>query len=370
MRVAVIGAGIAGTASAWAASRAGAEVTVIGDRSGASELYPGVIDLEPWESCSNATLEPSLDEFVAALGLWVVGKERCRVVTPAGVVRTARGRDAAVLDLVPLAGKHVAVADVLRDDWDGELVARALSASAFARETATRFSLVPLALTGKNERSISAWDFAHGFDDDARLNELVKMLDDKRGEHDGWLLGPWLGTERTCIARLRERVSVPVGESTSPPGGAAGARFEQARDELLEKLDKTTRARAHVTSVERNGAGWNIVTDHDRLSADRVIIAAGGVVAGGILLDARGARFHLSFEAPVTLELDGLAVESVSSPHGLDFAARGLPSLERIGVRDGNGLYACGDVLAGRPRTMLEAVSSGIRAVERALASS
>jgi glycerol-3-phosphate dehydrogenase subunit B len=365
VRLVVIGAGVAGIASAWAASRAGADVTVIAERAGASELYPGVVDLEPWERCTNATLDASLHEFVTALGLWVVGKERCKVVTTAGVVRTARGRDAALLDLVPLAGKHVAVADVIRDDWDGELVTRALSASQFARETGTRFSLVPLGLTKKNERSISAWDFAHGFDDDARLDELVKMLDKR---HDGWLLGPWLGTLRSCIGKLRERVSVPVGESTSPPGGAAGARFEGARDELLDKLDKTTRVHAHVSSVERNGDGWSILTDGDRLSADRVVIAAGGVVAGGILLDARGTKFHLSFEAPVTLELDGFAVDTASTPYGLDFAARGLSSLERIGVREGNGLYACGDVLAGRPRTVLEAARSGIRAVERALA--
>lgn len=370
MKVAVIGAGIAGTASAWAASRAGAEVTIIGERAGASELYPGVVDLEPWERCANGTLDAPLNEFVAALGLWVVGKERCRVVTPAGVVRTARGRDAAVLDLVPLAGKHVAVADVIRDDWDGELVTRALSASAFARETEMKFSLVPLALSGKNERSISAWDFAHGFEDDARLDELVKLLGEKRGEHDAWLLGPWLGTHRARIGKLRERVSVPIGETTSPPGGAAGARFEGARDDLLEKLAKTTRVRAHVSSVERNGSGWNIVSDRDRSSFDRVIIAAGGVVAGGIQLDARGSSFHLSFSAPVTIELDGLAMDTASTTYGLDFAARGLPSLERIGVREDNGLYACGDVLAGRPRTVLEAARAGIHAVERALAPS
>jgi glycerol-3-phosphate dehydrogenase subunit B len=370
LKVAVIGAGVAGTASAWAASRAGAEVTVIAARAGASELYPGVVDLEPWERCTNAALDASLREFVTALGLWVVEKERCLVVTTAGVVRPARGRDAALLDLVPLAGKHVAVADVLRDDWDGELVTRALSASQFARETGTRFSLVSLELGKKNERSISAWDFAHGFDGDARLDELAKMLDEKRGEHDGWLFGPWLGTLRTRIGKLRERVSVAVGESTSPPGGAAGARFEGARDELIEKLAKTTRIRAHVSSVTPNGGGWNIVTDGDELHADRVVIAAGGVVAGGISLDPRGTRFQLSFEAPLTLELDGLAVDAASTPYGLDFAARGLTSLERIGVREENGLYACGDVLAGRPRTVLEAARSGIRAVERALAPS
>lgn len=382
MKLAIVGAGIAGSACAWSASRLGAEVVVIGDRSGASELYPGVIDLEPWERGTNGAIPVAWGEFVTALDLWVVEKRFCHVATAAGVVRTARGRDHAVLDLASVAGKHVAVADVIRDDWDGELVTRALGASLFAKETGTRFSLVPLPITRDHERSISAWDFAHSFDDETRLGELARVLTSQQGDHDAWLLGPWLGTERAWIRKLRERVRVPIGETTSRPGGTAGARFEAARDELLGKLANTIRVRSRVTALEKKGEGWSLVTTHDRVDVDRVIVAAGGVVAGGIELDGArpdhpgGAAFHLSFVAPVSIELDGLAVDGVSSLHGVDFAARGLPSLERIGiacdgegVRAAKGLFAAGDVIAGRPRTVLEAIGSGIRAAERALAS-
>lgn len=380
-KLAIIGAGIAGSACAWFASRSGADVVLIGDRSGASELYPGVIDLEPWERGANGVIPATWNEFVTALDLWVVEKMPCHVATPAGVVRTARGRDRALLDLSSVAGKHVAVADVIRDDWDGELVTRALQASHFAKETGTRFSLVPLPITRNHERSISSWDFAHGFDDEARLAELAALLTADHG--DAWLLGPWLGTKRGLVQKLRERVKVPVGETTSQPGGAAGARFEGARDALLAKLTNTVRVHARVTALEKKSDGWRVVTSQDRVDVDRVIVAVGGVVGGGIELDGAkpdhpgGAAFHLSFVAPVAIELDGLAVDGVSSLHGVDFAARGLASLERIGIAcegegvrgEARGLFAAGDVVAGRPRTVLEAIGSGIRAAERALAS-
>jgi anaerobic glycerol-3-phosphate dehydrogenase len=353
MKLAIVGAGIAGTACAWAASRAGAEVILIGDRSGASELYPGVVDLEPWERGTHASPPAEVAEFAKAF--WVL--EPCRVVTPAGVVRTALGRDAAILDLSTLAGKHVAVADVIRDDWDGQLVVRSLAAS----ETAARFSLVPLPLVRANERSISAWDFAHAFDDEKRLLELCSAIDERKKDYDAWLLGPWLGTRRSVFRELRERVGVPIGESTSQPGGAAGARFEEARAELVGKLDNVTHVRARVLSVEQQA----VVTAEDRLAVDRVIIAAGGVAAGGIVLD--GPRFGLSFQAPLTLELDGQPIDAASTQHGIDFAARGLGTLERIGVRAENGVFAAGDIVANRTRTMLEAIASALRAVERAL---
>ena len=80
-RVAVVGAGVAGLAAAWAARRAGAEVTVVASGTGASALGGGAVDDRPWERALRAAaalgaIEPmrELEADVVALsrelGLW------------------------------------------------------------------------------------------------------------------------------------------------------------------------------------------------------------------------------------------------------------------------------------------------------------
>ena len=46
----------------------------------------------------------------------------------------------------PLAGARIAVADVPREDWDGGLLAKALTKSSWARNTRTEFVSVPPAI--------------------------------------------------------------------------------------------------------------------------------------------------------------------------------------------------------------------------------
>jgi len=126
----------------------------------------------------------------------------------------------------------------------------------------------------------------------------------------------------------------------------------------------------------RSGAGEN-----ETLEVDAVVLAVGGVAAGGVVLDdplqghRGGASFHLSLDAPVRFELDGEELDGVSSLHGVDFEKLGLGVLERVGllaeeqrVGGQRGLFAAGDAVAGRRRTVLEAVRSGIAAADAALA--
>jgi thioredoxin reductase len=133
--------------------------------------------------------------------------------------------------------------------------------------------------------------------------------------------------------------------------------------------------------MERADSGWVVeCRDGLRLAADAVIVAVGGVSAGGIRLaregetPPRGAIF-LSIDAPVALGLDGERLLGASSVRGPTLAKGGLSALERIGIvtdgaraADCHAVYAAGDVVAGRPRTMLASVESGIEAARVALA--
>jgi len=393
-RVVVIGGGVAGTAAAWLLARRGVRATVIHDRAGSSALYSGALD-EP-RGTDSLELDDDARAFVDALGLWRLG--RGRVATREGVVRAAFGADQALLDLEPLAGKKIAVADVPRDDWDAPLLVAALAASPWAERTSTTFSLVPIsALRRGHERRITSHDFAALHDEPERLSAFGKLLEEAGRGHDAWLVGPWLGITSTAAVRLRATLPIPVGETTSAVGGAPGARFENAREALfgahaIESL------RGRVTEIRERGERWVVGFERadgggeagasrgredDELEATAVVVATGGVAAGGIEFvwdPERGAHgFRLPFRAPVTLSLDGEPGDSGGSLYGKSLETTGLHALERVGVHadskgsalDGKvevpGLWVAGDALSARPRTVFEAVRSGIRAGHGAL---
>ncbi|HVJ18732.1 MAG TPA: hypothetical protein VM686_25095, partial [Polyangiaceae bacterium] len=216
-----------------------------------------------------------------------------------------------------------------------------------------------------------------------RLEWLGGLLRGARVSADAWLLGPWLGSDISVAERLRERVGLPLGESSSAPGGAAGARFDRARDRLLAET-AVKRLALRVVRIERSGTEWRIFGEHSDLAADAVVLAVGGVAAGGVVLTQdldtgpRGFRLALELDARVTV--DGDSAGEASSLFGPDFAASGFGVLERVGVelsseglvRSAGGvtlpsISAAGDCVAGRPRSLLEAVRSGCAAARAVL---
>lgn len=371
-RVGIIGAGAAGVAAAFAAARSGAEVLVLSAGAGATALYSGALDAD---GADDPEVDPQLWAFGAALGVWVLPPRRCRVATSAGVVRSVRGLDVALLDLEPLAGAHIAVADVARSGWDAALLAHVLNGSRWAEQTGTTFRAVPVHLNSPVAPLPSSdYDWAREHDDPRQLEVLAQALRRAGTQHDGWLVGPWLGSEAETVERLREWLGSPVGEVTSPPGGVAGARFERAAGRLLEALS-VGRRWARVLGVEVTARNVQIeLGSSEKLDFDQVVLAPGGLVSGGVRLSAPSrpsARpgFELGFRADVDLELDGRDARLVASLHGFDFQTAGFGALARVGVpveralvRGHSRLLAAGDVVASAPRTVLDAARSGIRA--------
>jgi glycerol-3-phosphate dehydrogenase subunit B len=394
--IVVVGAGMAGSAAAWAAAREGRRVVVVHDRAGASALYAGTLDLpspdavpsrqgkreaeREAERDEDALNDPHLAAFFTALGGFRLG--RGPIATSSGIVRTTYGADDALLDLTPLAGKRIAVADIGRDDWDAPQLARTLAASAWAERTHTTFGAVPVkTLRSGHERRTPPYDFAALHDDDQRRASFADALKHAADDVDAWLLGPWLGLMPETVTVLRRLVPLPVGETTSPLGGPAGARFEAARNRLLEQRHIELRS-GQVTQIIARGGRWAVrfEEDHagnDELEATAVILASGGIGAGGLLLrldPRRGGRgFELPFQAPVALALDGVVQGGGGSLYGPSLETVGLGVLERVGIftdADGRpagvgdeaaGLFAAGDAVAGRPRTMLAAALAGLR---------
>ncbi|HEY3253277.1 MAG TPA: hypothetical protein VGJ91_04990 [Polyangiaceae bacterium] len=381
MKIAIIGAGIAGTAAAFEVARQGGRATVIHDLTGSSGLYSGALDFELWDQAAPASaLSSELAEFSKQLGAWQLGAVARRIATREGNVRPARGTDAALLDLEPCAGKRIAVIDLERDDWDAPLLAKSLAGTAWAVQSQTQFFAARAkVLQNGFERRISGYDFAQLHDAPERAQALQTALRESGVTADAWLFGPWLGIERPLAQELTAALGVPVGETTSAPGGASGARFEQARDRLLARIADVERGQ--LTSLERNGNGYLLkLRERDPREFSIVLLATGGVAAGGVALERSferrgGTGFRLSFAAPLALELDREVVEGVSSLSSVDFAELGLGALLEVGIAtrsDGSvhehpGIFVAGDAIAGRPRTALIAAQSGLEAARSAL---
>jgi anaerobic glycerol-3-phosphate dehydrogenase len=395
VRIAVIGGGVAGTAAAWAARRGLADVTAIFDRAGASSLYSGALDDVPWEEGGlDAPLDSEVLAFSVALDAWSVGTKSARVATPDGVLRPARGRDSSLLDVAAVTGGRVAVVSTRVDGWDAPVLARSLAESAWARRTRTRFEVVHVDdVFDAAEGRASVHDLATLHDDPERLKRLAARLRERRDAPDAWLFGPWLGAAPGVGEALSQLLGKPCGETTSLPGGPAGARFDVSRDALLANGGVQIR-QERIQSLEPRGkrhlvagSGGGLTTNDGGF--DAVILAIGGLVGGGIVLNesavatddaalASGSlhwgAFRPSVRSRVEIGLSGRTLDRASSERGLDLAALGMTALERVGIlcdgavaRGASSIFVAGDVVADHPRTALGAARSGILAARAAL---
>lgn len=390
MKALVVGAGFAGTAAAWALQRLGAEVALVWEGAGASELYSGALDAIDWSAPRPAgaarRLEPSLRELLGAFGTWALDDAaQPLLATAGGVVRSADLRDRALLSLAPLAGRKLAVIDWGRPGYDAPWLARAWSQSAWARETRTELVAVSVEPPSREDvRRLSDVDLATCFDEPAWQAATAEKLASLDAGFEGLLLGPWLGSSPDVAEVLRRRVGRALGETTSEAGGVAGLRFEVARDAWLGRA-RIAAYRGKVLAVEPAANGYRVQwraagAAEPELLGDGfgvVVLALGGVLGGGICY-APGERaprsaFSLSLEAPVELRLDGRDVALIGGSEGADLVALGFGALERVGVLvdeqaapGAPGLFAAGDVVAGRPRTALEAMRAALGAASAA----
>jgi glycerol-3-phosphate dehydrogenase subunit B len=401
----VIGGGFAGVAAAWALESRGREVFLVWEGAGASALYSGALDRDDWHGSADGRAVPrDVEDFLHALGCWAPpGLVSARLATSAGILRPARCRDRALLDLEPLRGRRIDVLDLGRGGWDAQTLAHAWSSTHWARQSRTEFRAVAPsvpaggALGGPDAlRFLPDLELAARADDASWAGAFGELLS-RAGDGDApLLLGPWLGLVPTSLERIREVARRPIGETLSEPGGAAGARFEAARELWLGR-SRVRAVRGQVESIAASAAGF-VVTGQGGADANllechfaEVILALGGVAGGGIrflwdlassngtpagvaVLAGPDARsFSLSLRAPLPLRLDGREVALESGVLGADLQSLGRDALERVGIAVDDeqqsglpGLLAAGDVVADRPRTALEAMAAGISAARSA----
>jgi glycerol-3-phosphate dehydrogenase subunit B len=389
-RVLVIGAGVAGAGAALAAARAGATVTMIDGGPGASSLATGALDALPWSDAgaSAAQVGREAREILDAIGGHVLGPRGARLLTTAGLVRPARGREASLLDIDATAARDgaIGVIECERPGWDAKALAAAWG------EGDREISFVPVAAAIErhtDERDLPDADFAARHDDDARLEWLAERLREAIGRSSGRLralvLPPSLGLERARADALSDRVGVRCGEALALPGGPAGLRSERARRKALEGAGVEI-VEARALGASRAGHGWTIDVDGGgRVDGDAVVFAVGGLIGGGLEYAPAEAvfatalppfsrpPFRLGLDAPLPLGAHGRPLDLPSTlfgsaPEHIAWPFARDPLMERVGVladaqgKVAQGLFAAGELLADRPRTWLDALSSGVAA--------
>ncbi len=377
--IAVVGGGLAGVAAAWAARRAGVEVTVFHAAPGATALSSGAVHrAAPGRPSQTSEPNDELSAFVEALGLWAMPPAGALIATQSGVVLPAEGHDRALLDLRLVEGRSILLPSGGPLAWDGLGLAAALAASPWARATRTTFRAVSVAGPGAWSDvwagvapHAAAVALARHAERAGAVDALAAALGEAASSAEGWLLGPWLGESKSLADELGVLLGVPVGETTSLPGETAGFRLERATRALTERIG-ARRERALVTAVADGARDVRLTCGETERVFGAVSLAMGGPLAGGVTLagSGDGRAFCLGLAAPgVELALDGEPAERCSSRLGPDFVELGLGALERVGVvlegaraRGTERLFAAGELVAARPRTVLAAVESGLAA--------
>ena len=381
----VVGAGVAGTAAALAAARAGAQVSVLDGGTGASTLTTGAIDANLWPRAPTrpAPIAAATHDTLRSLGGYTLPDAGARLLTQSGMVRPARGHDDALIDIKPFASVRVGVVRCERPGWDADALARAWG-EGFE-------PLDALVMRYADERMLPDPDFAMRHDDEARLGWLAERLRDAlaRTGHGirAVVLPSCLGVEYPRAQTLSERVGVRCGEAIASPGGPSGLRFEGARDRALADAG-IERVQARATGVDRKGNVWRVATDStaDRfLEADAVVLATGGLIGGGIdyspaesifasaLPPFARRPFRLTVDAPAVLGAHGAPLELPSTLFGSPPESVVWPGLDDslmdcVGVladadgRTESGLFAAGDLRADRPRAWLDVLATGAAA--------
>jgi glycine/D-amino acid oxidase-like deaminating enzyme len=392
--VLVIGGGVAGTAAALAAAGGRARVTLLDGGTGASTLATGALDATPWQRRMRPSAtqtgdgaparSPLVRAILEALGAYALPDGGARLVTTAGIVRPADGHDAALLNVAPLGGARVGVVRCARPGWDADALAAAWGDSFVAVDATV--------LRHVDERVLPDADFAARFDDDERFAWLADRLREALANVPFTLgalvVPPSLGVEHVRAPRLATRVGVPCGEPIAAPGGPSGLRFERARNRALAAAGVVP-WRGRAETVARHGGRWRATLDTgEDVYADAVVLATGGLLAGGIeyapseaiVASALPPFARVPFRLRVALEgvvaplgVEGRELELPGSLFGVSPESLAWPfehdaPLERVGLlvgADGQltpGLYAAGELVADAARTWLQALESGAQA--------
>ena len=358
--VVVIGAGLAGLATAVALADAGARVIVLGAGNATTHWAAGPIDIAapPGAATSRAgvlrlaadathpyalladAVAPAIKWFLgitAGAGLPHVGSldsPFASLPTGIGGTRPVAVVPEAQADSLPPWSRDEGLVIVgpigFKDLWP-HAVAASLRRAGVWGSTSMPASVVGAAvdlpgLAGR--RNLSALVIADQFDDPAwrraALNAIARAVDAVVGRSARLALPAALGRRdhSAALAEARERLGRPVFELPLVPPGIPGLRLHDALRAALRARGGRLQVGEQIVRVETVGRRVTAVATaaavrEFRVRTDSVVLATGGLTGGGIVGEPDGRLRETVLDLPV----DGPQIDSWLAGDGLDPAA-------------------------------------------------
>lgn len=130
---------------------------------------------------------------------------------------------------------------------------------------------------------------------------------------------------------LRAQVDAAQAAAAGPVFNGVQGGNRRIIDTLVEQLGSRVRTGEPVVGLERDGAGWIVVTDTDRISADRVVLATPAWVTAGLIAPyAPTAAATLAGLTYGDAVLVTFVVETTGLDHSLDGSGFLVPRSEGL----------------------------------------
>ena len=380
----VIGSGFAGLTAALFCAERGQKVTLLTHGAGTLPLNSGVIDVlgydetrvrvvspreglkklsanHPYNKIGIATVEKAITHFLATAekyGFPYCGNldKQIDVPTPAGTLKPTCLSPKS-LDATDVSGKVTVVVVKELKDFYGEIIAANLKK--FLPQT-TDYNIVTFdsGLTGG--RDITTLDVARLLDTkEGRDRFIAQMLPHAK---DTTFITPQIlgATNGECAEYIESKLNTRVIETTCLPPSVNGLRLRNMLLGALQSLKVKIVEDTTVLRAERqNGKCIAVVAKtaarEKRYTADRFILATGGIYSGGVILPKFEEPKEPIFDLPVWFipGEENHSNEEFFSDKPQGFAQMGIMTDENLLPVDKNGnrildnVYIVGRNLAG-----------------------
>lgn len=343
--VLVVGSGLAGLAAALAAASQGKKVRVISEGMGCLAIGGGSIDVLGYNNIGQPLLSP-YDGFMyldpehpySLLGQEYVQEALDAIVDCANSkgldLQYARDKDGKPLNFqMPTIAGTLKPTFIFQGDIDPSLPAAAQKILILGIQGFRDFKpkLIINQLRRYNSwqdkdfsslvlpqpfqelgRSLNALDIAHVADREKGYNWMLENLKNRGKGYDLVLVPPMMGAKAASPIRkaAREALGSPYLELLSIPPGVGALRLREALMLRLHELDTEFYENAQVigaevkegkcSSLKVNAVGR--IVNHQ---AKSYIIATGGILGGGVILDAGSARekiFNIPIPVPANVD--------------------------------------------------------------------
>ncbi len=382
MRTVVIGAGLAGLASALRLRQAGHDVTIITKGIGGIQLSQGTIDVfgydpelvtEPLKSVAAsdgpyATIgveatKAGLEFIQQLMPGFFAGDANSNVLLPTavGALRpTCLYPTSMAAGVAKDGAKVVIVGPQELKDFYPSFIAGNLNRTQLVRDYQARSASFSMPAR-EGEADSSAVNYARRLDSDpdyrrAFASAVAALV------HDGETVGlpAILGLEAATWEEIQRLIGHPIFEIPLPPPGVVGMRINQALTQKARDLRISIMLGAEVTGYESRGNAIKALKVHvagrtQVIEVDQVIYAGGGFESGSLEVDSYGVCSERIFSLPlVGTDIPDLIHGSYYDDQPLFRVGVAVDEQMRVLDAQNNpvwvNLYAVGGLLAGAAR--------------------